>query len=149
MPNLRIHVHTHTLARHELMQRTTDRTRHDKDGLLYSYMFTEANDRSNSVLGCLGWPFCRYVDQASSIHISCKHGPLRWTVNHAYKTVPLHDRCNKGYSRFPCGKEKCWRIPWRSLRGNNILPALPVREGKLFAHTLREDKLAALQMQTT
>ena len=57
--------------------------------------------------GILGWPFCRYVDRASSTHISHKHGPLRWTVNHACKTVPLHVHCNKtGYSRFPCGKEE-------------------------------------------
>ena len=31
--HINIKTHTHTLARHELMQRTTDRTRHDKDGL--------------------------------------------------------------------------------------------------------------------
>ena len=39
--------------------------------------------------GTLGWPLRRYVDRASPVHISHKHGPLRWTVNHACKTVPL------------------------------------------------------------
>ena len=91
--------------------------------------------------GILGWPFCRYVDRASPIHISHKHGPLRWTVNHACKTVPLHFHCRKKETvrASRAGRRKSWRIPLRSPCGNKELSALPVRE----------DKTAAWQMHTT